>query len=492
VDYSDLFKYEQAGWQGIHPVLSNDSGMATAHFISDTLAENSEKIIDAQFKASNNIIASINYNAREISKNFSNSIDSLNSTFEWGFSETLWQLEQQQEALKNVIKNLQKPLTIQSVELRERGFYAYRNRMFDDAITDLQHAAEDNRYDFTIYQTLGNIFLFHKYDPENAIDSYQKAAKYSEPRSKKIASFAFLHLGLIYYFIHDYQNAYNSTLKAINLCPNSSMCYYEHARYCAKLNKTEEAIENLKKIIYQEPFYCAKINSEPDFNPLSNKIHEIFETFYDQLESISQKRIETAKHLLNRAEQLRITSEQLNSFSNSLKKAERSYSKHSILDFQCSIIESENTIKNLLILMQKYLEEQKTDKSKILQEIPRTIHSKYGSKIYLFTVIVGVLIILWRIIYHVMDGIYQWGAGIGIIAGIIVGVIDGMIYAIVPCGIILVGYRILSYKGIEGLIKREQESTNYTLNKINKEFIKIKEENDNFSYTFNQNIPLSK
>lgn len=345
---SAVLKDELGKWQGIHPFLSNFDGMVTAQYFSGILEENSKKTIAAQLESADKIVASADYNAKEIRKNFSDSIESLNSTFEWGFTEIIWKLGQQQKTLQKIIATLQKPLETKSIELRNRGIDAYKNGWYDDAIKDLLQAKEDNRYDFTIHQTLGNIFLFHKYNPEKSIESYQNAAKYSEPYSKKFASFAYLHLGLVYYFIHDYQNAYNSTLKAITLSPDSSLCYYEHARYCAKLNKTDEAIENLKKIVYQEPFYCAKVNSEPDFHPIMNEIEDLFKDVYHHLELISQKRLKSAKELLDHAKILGIPSEQLESFSDLLKNAEYSYSKSSILDFQYSIIKSESTITNLL------------------------------------------------------------------------------------------------------------------------------------------------
>lgn len=462
---SDVLKTEIGKWQGIHPFLSDYKGIITAHYVSDVLAENSKRIVEAQIESSDKIVASIDFNAEEISKNFSNSIEDLNSTFEWGFTEVLWQLEQQQKTLKDVLKTLQKPLTTQSIELRERGFYAYTNRLYDDAITDLQRAAEDNRYDFTIHQTLGNIFLFHKFSSEKAIENYQKAVKYSEPRSKKFASFSCLHLGLVYYLIHDYQNAYNSTMKAINLSPDTSLCYYEHARYCAKLNKKDETVASLKKIVYQEPFYCVKINSEPDFSLVSNDVKRLIDDVFQHFKQISKNRINEVHSLIKTAESWGIIPMSLEEFANSLKTSEQYHSKSSILDFQKSIIESENTLTDLFVFMKKYLDDQTIAKENEIKETPKLVDKEttdYRNKIFL--IMVGIFIILPIIFNNI------WG----LIYGIVIFV------ALIFILVIITEYR----NGPK--IKQRMTQANTSLEKLKHERSKIEEQIKKFSNTFNR------
>ena len=459
---SAILKEELGKWQGIHPFLSNFDGMMTAQYFSVVLAENSEKIIASQLRSTDKIIASADYNANEISKIFSDSIDTLNSTFEWGFTEIIWQLGQQQEILRKVLKTLQKPLTTQSRELRERGFFAYKNRMYDDAIADLHQAAIDNRYDFTIHQTLGNIYLFHKYDPEKAIDSYQKSAKYAEPRSKKFASFAYLHLGLVYYFMHDYQNAYNSTLKAITLFPESSFCYYEHARYCARLNKRDEAVKSLQKIIYKEPFYCVKINNEWDFSFVDHEVKKLINDVFHHFKQLSENRLEEARDILKIAKIEGVASTSLDGFTNSLKTSEKYHLKSSILDFQKSIIESEEIVSNLFPVLQKNLDDRIEAEETSLKIIPDLLQKSTRHRDIIF-LILGAIIMIWM---------YTTYSNLGILFGTIL------------CGGLAIALAVIFEIIDKPKIEQMKCNINTSIQKFREDKKIIEDLNKKFSYTF--------
>ena len=277
---NDLITFEERinNWQTIHPRqwISTTNRGDVANFIS----AQTEEIIESQVEAANAIIVSqdriadkIDIATREITGGF----QELQATFDWGFTELIWQIEQEREVLKDILKVLQAPLDTQAKELKKRAEYAYQNGWIDDALKDFLESEKKNRYDFTIHQNLGNIYLFKKKDQDKALEYYKKAVKYATPKSSYYTSISLLHIGVVKYLQKDFKEAYNATLKAIELSPDFYEAHYQHAQYCASLGKYNEAIKNLKKAIVEgDKYYCVKAESEKDFDVMKEQLKSLF------------------------------------------------------------------------------------------------------------------------------------------------------------------------------------------------------------------------
>jgi len=291
---NDLISFEEriSNWQTIHPRqwIATTNRNDVANFLSTQ----TEKIIESQVEAADSIIVSqdriadkIDIATREITEGF----QGLQATFDWGFTELIWQIEQEREVLKDILKVLQAPLDTQAKELKKRAEYAYRNGWIDDALKDFSESEKKNRYDFTIHQNLGNIYLFKKKDPDKALEYYEKAVKYATPKSSYYTSVSLLHKGLVKYLQKDFKEAYKATLKAIELSPDFYEAYYQHAQYCASLGKYNEAIKHLKKAIVEgDKYYCVKADSEKDFKVMKEQLKSLFKEL--QINAQSQVLIE--------------------------------------------------------------------------------------------------------------------------------------------------------------------------------------------------------
>ncbi len=277
---NDLITFEERinNWQTIHPRqwISTTNRNDVANFLSTQTGE----IIESQVEAANAIIVSqdriadkIDIATIEITEGF----QELRATFDWGFTELIWQIEQEREVLKDILKVLQAPLDTQAKELKKRAEYAYQNDWIDDALKDFLESEKKNRYDFTIHQNLGNIYLFKKKDPDRALAYYEKAVKYATPKSPYYTSVSLLHKGLVNYLQKDFKEAYKATLKAIELSPDYYEAHYQHAQYCASLGKYNEAIKHLKKAIVEgDKYYCVKAESEKDFDVMKEQLKSLF------------------------------------------------------------------------------------------------------------------------------------------------------------------------------------------------------------------------
>ena len=288
---NDLVSFEERinNWQIIHP--RRWIATTNRNDVVNFLSTQTEKIIESQVEAADSIVVSQDRIADKIdiaNRDITEGFQELQATFDWGFTELIWQIEQEREVLKDILRVLQAPLDTQAKELKKRAEYAYRNGWIDDALTDFLESEKKNRYDFTIYQNLGNIYLFKKKDPDKSLEYYEKAAKYATPKSSYYTSVSLLHKGLVKYLQKDFNEAYKATLKAIELSPDFYEAHYQHAQYCASLGKYNEAIKHLKKAIVEgDKYYCVKADSEKDFDVMKEQLKLLFK----ELQSNAQNQV---------------------------------------------------------------------------------------------------------------------------------------------------------------------------------------------------------
>jgi len=300
------FEKRLEDWEVIHPrrwIATTDRAKAT-----NFLSTQTKKVTEAQLRAADNIIASQDRIAEKIdsailaTRDIAEGLEELQATFEWGFTGLIWQIEQEREVLKDILKVLQAPLDTQAKELKKRAEYAYKNRWINDAFEDFLESEKKNRYDFTIHQNLGNIYLFEKKNSEKALEYYKKAVKYATPKSSYYTSVSLLHVGLVEYLQEDFQGAYEATSKAIELSPDFYEAHYQHAQYCANLGRYDEAIKHLEKAIVEgDKYYCVKADSEKDFNVIKKQLHSLFEELRDNAEIQVSAEIKIVGQLIDRA-----------------------------------------------------------------------------------------------------------------------------------------------------------------------------------------------
>jgi tetratricopeptide (TPR) repeat protein len=324
-------------WSLAHPrywTVATDTTGITG-FISAQI----DRVVKAQIETADNIIVSQERIRSEIDRaalgidRVADGLESLAATFEWGFSELVWHLEEQREILRDILRVLQAPLDTQAKELKKRAEYAYRNGWFNDALEDFLESQKKNRYDFTIHQNLGNIYFFEKKNPEKALEYYEKAAKYATPGSPYHASIAFLHIGLIRYLQGNFQKAWEATLKASELSPGLYEAHYQHAQYCANLGKYSEAVEHIKIAITGDRYYCVKADSEKDFDAMKEQLISLFKELREKACDWAGKEIKIAEELVQDAESYSVPNESIVVAKKELDEAENLFKRDSYFDY---------------------------------------------------------------------------------------------------------------------------------------------------------------
>ena len=255
---------------------------------TNVLNRQTKAMIVSQLASTNAIIASQERISESIDavvcgvERVEQGIFELKSTFEWGISEVVWQIEQNRAVLRNILEVLMAPLDTQAKERRKRGEDAYANGWIEDAEEEFIESEKLNKFDFSIHISLGMIYLFHRINKEKALSYFEKAIKYSKPKSAFHASYALLHKALIHFDMGNTEEAEKASYESISLSPNFTEALYQNAQYNAQLLNTGKSIANLEKAIRSDKLYCLKANKDELFDPIRKNVNKLFEKLRDE------------------------------------------------------------------------------------------------------------------------------------------------------------------------------------------------------------------
>lgn len=250
---------------------------------TELISHSTKALIATQIASTNAIIASqefvregidnLSYGIAEVSEG----IQGLKAAFEFGISEVVWQIEQNREVLQNILNVLMAPLDTQAKELRRRAEDAYANGWFDEALEDFLESEKKNKYDFTVHISLGMLYLFQKIDRTSAYESFEKACKYSRPKSKYHASLSLLHLALIKQDMNQIEESEKLTTEAIQLTPDFAEALYQNAQYNSRLQNVKKCIQNLERAIKIDKLYCIKADKDEMFDAVRSHVNILFD-----------------------------------------------------------------------------------------------------------------------------------------------------------------------------------------------------------------------
>jgi len=298
----------------------------------------------------------------------------LKAAFEWGISEVVWQIEQNRAVLKNILEVLMAPLDTQAKERRKRAEEAYANGWVEDAEEEFLQSEKLNKFDFSIHISLGMLYLFHKIDKEKSLSYFEKAIKYSKPKSAFHASYAFLHKALIHFDMGNIDEAEKASYEAMSLSPNFTEALYQNAQYNAQLLNTDKSIANLEKAIRYDKLYCLKANKDEMFDPIRERVNRLFEKLRDEekrkakdvFEKMSKKQ-NSADPIINDIFKEKITDDaslwkrKSENLSNEIKNLNGRISRNSYFDF----LEINNNIAPQI----------RKDQDELVSELKRKINS---------------------------------------------------------------------------------------------------------------------
>ncbi|MDP6925109.1 MAG: hypothetical protein R2568_01420 [Candidatus Scalindua sp.] len=211
------------------------------------------------------INASINllsYDNRDVG----NGMYGLKASFEWNISEVAWQIEQNVDEFKEMIKIIYDSLEPSVAELRFVAQEDYENGRIADAVDNFSKLSQCCENDFSVFLSLGIISLFHEEDKEKALEYFNKAVEIVESQSDFYTSYALLFKAFVLRNIDRIDEAQKFSRQAVDLSPDFTEALYQNAQYSALLKNTDTAISSLKTIIGIDILYSLKITNEKDFD----------------------------------------------------------------------------------------------------------------------------------------------------------------------------------------------------------------------------------
>lgn len=309
----NIYLHELAPWEAEQQYLEVKSLSRSTREISSQLATISKKNRIEQIKTADAVIASQEKIEETIEKGFSEvsdkieqfnqavnySIYELKSSFEWGITEILWNIEQTNNYLHEILNVLKTPMATQAQEYKERGLLAFKNKWFDDSLAEFNKAQEINKYDFTIYFTVGLIYHFHFIDKNKAIINYKLALKYAEPNSNYYYSNILLHLALACSSIGNFSDAEKYTSEAIDAVEDFAEALYQNAQYNALLGNFSKTLYNLEKAISLDHDYIIKANKDSIFKTNKLDLHTLNKKLKDREKTNAQNILEKYKNDYN-------------------------------------------------------------------------------------------------------------------------------------------------------------------------------------------------
>ena len=231
-------------------------------------------------------------------------VSGLKASFEWGISDVLWLIEQQGKELQNLIMEHAKNENATSAKLRSNAQNAYSKGWFEEALKDFLKVEKRESADFSVFVSIGMIYLFHQVNKERAFDYFQKAEKWIKSKSSFYLSFALIYLGLIQRDLGKMEEAENLSKTAVDHSPNFSVAIYQNALHNAILGREERALKMLKKAGNLDPRYFLKALSDEAFKPFAGKINKIIEETKKLKRSAIEKTYRQITEVVNEIHQL--------------------------------------------------------------------------------------------------------------------------------------------------------------------------------------------
>ena len=231
-------------------------------------------------------------------------ISGLKASFEWGISDVLWLIEQQRKEFRQLMKDNAPDQNATSEKLRSNAQNAYSKGWFEEALKDFLKVEKRESADFSVYVSIGMIYLFHQINKDRAFDYFMKAEKWIKSKSSFYSSFALIYLALIKRDLGQMEEAENFSKTAVAQSPNFSAAIYQNALHNAILGHQEMSIKMLQKAGHLDPRYFLKALSDDAFKPLGKKINAIIEDTKKQKRNATKKAYQQITEVVNEIHQL--------------------------------------------------------------------------------------------------------------------------------------------------------------------------------------------
>jgi hypothetical protein len=199
----------------------------------------------------------------------------LQAAFTFGLTQIVWQQEQTNKLLTDILSVLKAPRKTEADEMRERGDEAYRNAInarrpedrqqwMNVALQAYADCVDKNPSDFSALYSIGMVLFYERGISEDALTAFRMAATFAEPYSSYHAALAWLQIGYIRRCRKEMEQSYEAMEEAVRLQPDWAETHFQRAISCALTDRLDEMKESLKRAIRLDRNYWFRACTEPD------------------------------------------------------------------------------------------------------------------------------------------------------------------------------------------------------------------------------------
>lgn len=321
--------------------------------------------------------------------------DSLNNTLNYGFyymSEGLSDINKSILAMNEAICNkldaihdiVNNPRLTAARELYRRASTNFEKGYYEEALEDCLQAVEKEKTDYISWYLLGNIYLYGAGKFSNVInldkaeEAFINASKYIDAdltvnsEANELGSQIYFCLAQTRYFLsNDFfvegnedsadkklEQAEQSNRTAVRLGPSNNEIQYAQAKYLHLLNKDDEALKILDKIIDNDKNIAVKAVNDESFKTIWPKIEELIEVKRKKL----IEKFKTKVHEL------------FDTIKNKIDSLEKNQEEYDYLASKCDVVYGNDEISTFYKELEiAYIEREKKDQRSATEEFKEDV-----------------------------------------------------------------------------------------------------------------------
>lgn len=239
-------------------------------------------------------------------------IEELNATFQWGFTEVLIGIGHLNDTLNDLIRIAKTPAQTWAYNQFEIARDAYNKELYPEALECLERAINglgDNpgyklEYRFHYLQGLVRLGSMKNYDPEildlpKAENAFLNAARYAKQEYPKEAARAFLSAGWAAYCQRKLGDARNYTRQSFTLNPELSEAFFQAAKIEMHLKEPDYALPFLQKSVEIDRNYTLKALADDDFKQYKSRVIWLFDILTKETQSRAKHAVKLAQTAFN-------------------------------------------------------------------------------------------------------------------------------------------------------------------------------------------------
>jgi len=263
------------------------------------LNDQTKQLIASEKKAKEDVVKKIGHVAESIElvgneicyklSDINDSIEDLNATFNWGFSEMLTSMGLINESLESLIQIATTPAQTWAYEQFEIARDAYRKELYEEALEYLDKAINGYKsnagykieYRFHFLKGVIHLGSFKNsslkiINSQKAEDSFISAYRYSKSDFPNEASKSLLNAGWAAYCQGEMKRAREHTQQSLQIDSKLANGFFQLAKIELHLNILDSGIQNLKSAIELDRLFAIKATNDMDIMRFNKDVYSLF------------------------------------------------------------------------------------------------------------------------------------------------------------------------------------------------------------------------